>query len=432
MHSNDCFLECEVGLSDKEVLDDRKHLYGRRCHGDMIAGPRKGRQVLVNHAPVFHDHAMRIGIDARMVTPKATRGIGRYVEELVRAMLTVAPEHRYVLVTRRTIHPFSAHPSVETVVANIPWYGISEQLRMPNVLSSLNADVIHVPHWNVPIVCGGPLVITIHDLLLRHEPMSARISTKSALVAAVKRLGYRMTVAAAIRHAKKILVPTAFTANDLKKLYPVSSEKIVITGEGMDRRHAFPSNPLHQPPRSQYLLYVGSAYPHKGLDLLIDAWEDLELRYPDLHLKIAGMEDVFVRRLKEEVQRRKFARVEFLGYVKDEELTKLYRDAAAFVFPSRFEGFGLPPLEAIQAGCPVVASNAAALPEVLGHDGAFFFQSGSKNGMLRAIETVLEDPDAARRKTAAILPDLRARHDWNLAARRTLEAYQSITSWRHG
>ncbi|MFH1077830.1 MAG: glycosyltransferase family 1 protein [Patescibacteria group bacterium] len=369
---------------------------------------------------------MRIGIDARMMTPKATRGIGRYVEELVRALLAVAPEHRYVLVTRRPIHPFSAHPSVETVVADVPWYGLAEQTRMPFVLASLKADVVHVPHWNVPVAYGGPLVITIHDLLLRHEPMSARISTRHPAIASVKRFGYRMALATAIRHAKKILVPTRFTADDLTRLYPKAAGKVVVTGEGMGRRNMFPPNPPRQPASSNYLLYVGSAYPHKGLDLLIEAWPRLELEHPDLHLKIAGSEDVFMRRMRDTVRDAKLSRVEFLGYVRDEELLKLYREALALVFPSRFEGFGLPPLEAIQAGCPVVCSDAAALPEVLGNDGAFFFPSGSKDGILRAIETVLQDPEAARRKAAAALPELRRRHDWSLAAECTLEAYASL------
>ena len=119
------------------------------------------------------------------MTPKATRGIGRYIEELVRAMLQLAPEHEYVLVTNRTLHPFASHPSVETVVADVPWYGVAEQFRMPGIFRSLRADVLHVPHWNVPVLTAGPLVITVHDLLLRHESLSARISTRNSAVAAI-------------------------------------------------------------------------------------------------------------------------------------------------------------------------------------------------------------------------------------------------------
>lgn len=375
---------------------------------------------------------MRIGIDARMMTPKATRGIGRYIEEVIRALLVIAPQHRYVLVTRHAIHPFSSHPSVETVVADIGWYSVSEQLRMPAVLRSLKADVLHVPHWNVPLITGGPLVVTIHDLLLRHESMSARVSTRHPAIAAVKRIGFRLILSATLRKAKRILVPTQFVADDIHALYPFASEKVAITGEGMGKHERFQHSNDAPPPQSRYLLYIGSAYPHKGLNFLLDAWKDAELQYPELRLKIAGANDVFMDRLKAEAQRQKLTRIDFLDYVKEEDLWALYRDAAAFVFPSRFEGFGLPPLEAIQAGCPVICSDAASLPEVLGPDSAFFFQSGSRTDILRAIDTVLRDPSAAREKTARALPDLRARHDWMKTAERTLAVYDALVSWRHG
>ncbi|MBU0540352.1 glycosyltransferase family 4 protein [Patescibacteria group bacterium] len=369
---------------------------------------------------------MRIGIDARMMSARATRGIGRYIEELIRAMLVSAPSNRYVLITRSALHPFATHPSVETRVADIPWYGLEEQLRLPFIFRALRADVIHVPHWNAPLFYNGPLVITVHDLLLRHQPNSARISTRSALVAAVKRLGFRIVLSRAIVHAYKILVPSNFVADDVARFFPKAAQKIVITGEGITRRTTFPTVLENKPPRSEYLLYVGSAYPHKGLDTLIDAWAELSARHCNLRLKIAGSEDVFMQRLKESVQRRNLQRVDFLGFVKDEELNKLYQEALVFVFPSNFEGFGLPPLEAIRAGCPVVSSDAGALPEVIGEDNAFFFQAGSRNAILQAIEGVLSDPEAARKKSLRAAPSLLARHNWEAAAVKTLDAYKTF------
>lgn len=369
---------------------------------------------------------MRIGIDARMMTPKQSRGIGRYIEELVRAMLVLAPENRYVLITRQPIHPFSSHPSVETVVADIPWYGWREQLQMPSVLKSLKTDVVHVPHWNVPLFYRGPLVVTLHDLLLRHLPRSARISTRNPFMAAIKRFGYRITLSLAVFKSKVILVPTRFVAEDVARFYLKAGKKIVVTGEGMIRHSLFPKDITERPPQMKYLLYVGSAYPHKGLDLLIDAWQEIEEQHPGLHLLIAGQEDEFMRRLQDLARRKKLARVRFLGFVKEEELSQLYRDALAFVFPSEFEGFGLPPLEALEAGCPVIASDAAALPEVLGPEGAIFFQSGSRTGILKAVERVLQSPESARRQAAAVLPELRERHDWVKAAEKTLRAYSSL------
>ncbi len=357
---------------------------------------------------------------------EAARGIGRYTEELVRAMLAIAPQHEYWLVTRRAIHPFSSHPSVHTKVADIPWYGFREQLCMPTIFAGLHADILHVPHWNVPLLTGGRLVVTIHDLLLSHEPASARISTRHAVVAIAKRWGFRLNLYAALHKAQAILVPTTFVADDITKLYPFAARKITVTGEGMGKYDRFFITPSLRPPSSKYLLYIGSAYPHKGLDLLIDAWRDVERQHPELHLKIAGADDVFMARLKAEVLRLRLPRVEFLGYVPDEELPALYRDALAFVYPSRFEGFGLPPLEALQVGCPVIASRATALPEVLGEAGAFYFESGSRTGILQAVRRVMDDPEYARRCAAAALPDLRVRHDWIQTAERTLNVYQTL------
>ncbi len=374
---------------------------------------------------------MRIGIDARMMSPDATRGIGRYTEELIRALLQAAPEHRYVLVTRRTVHPFMSHPSVETVVEDIPWYGVEEQVRMPSVLRSLHADVVHIPHWNVPLAYTGPLIITVHDLLLRHTPLSARVSLRHPAIAFVKRMGYRVTLWNALRRASVVLAPTNFTETDIVHFYPWTKGKVCVTGEGM--LHGYALSPTRRPeaptsaphPPEEYLLYVGSAYPHKGLDLLLDVWATLEQEHSRLHLKIVGKEDEFMRRVKDRVRAEGMHRVEFLGYVDEEGLYPLYRDALAFVFPSQFEGFGLPPLEAIHAGCPVVSSDASALPEVLG-DAAVFFRHDSKNAMLHAIESVVRDPRGARQRAVEALPMLEERHSWQRAAAKTLEAYRSL------
>lgn len=378
---------------------------------------------------------MRIAIDARMMGAETTRGIGRYIEELVRAELCVAPDHRYVLITRTASHPFAGHASVETVVADIPWYGVTEQLRMPRVFKNANADMVHVPHWNAPVAWRGPLVVTIHDLLLRHEPASAKASTRGPLVLLVKRLGYRFVLSRAILHARKILVPTQFVARDVASFYPHARGKIVVTGEGMPRvvsRDPLSVNGTDGSPitvhGSPYLLYVGSAYPHKGLQDLLAAWPAISAAFPHLRLVVAGEKDVFMKRLESKVESRKSgvggreSDVVFRGKVGDDELQDLYRNAAAFVYPSHFEGFGLPPLEAIAAGCPVLSSDAGPLPDVLGNEGVIFFRAGDPNAILAAVQRLFADPDSIRAATARIAPVLAARHDWMAAAKRTLGA----------
>lgn len=361
---------------------------------------------------------MRIAIDARMMAPGNTRGIGRYVEELVRAMLAAAPEHQYVLIVRSAEHPFAGHPSVETIVADIPWYGLAEQIRMPGVLRSARADRILIPHWNVPLLCPRPFVVTIHDLLLRHAPHSAKASTRSAPVRWIKRIGYRITLAHALRSAERILVPTRFVAKDVATFYPAVGSKIVVTGEGMPKleaRHSVLGTP-------SYLLYVGSAYPHKGVQDLLNAWSGISAKHPDLSLKIAGELDVFMKHLRNEAVKRDLPRVEFLGRVSESQLAGLYDHASAFVFPSHFEGFGLPPLEAIAHGCPVISSDAEALTDVLGPDGAIFFRAGDPNAILAAVERFLNDPTAARERTIRSAEQLASRHSWKEAATRTLAA----------
>src|SRR5207237_229701 len=163
------------------------------------------------------------------------------------------------------------------------------------------------------------------------------------LVRLLKRIGYRLVLSHAIRSSRRILVPTQFVADDVRHFYPNSSSKIVVTGEGM----AVVSIPTtYKLTPNSYLLYVGSAYPHKGLTDLVDAWPSISRDHPELTLKIAGSEDAFMKRLKQDVVQHKLERVHFLGYVDDAELDELYRHAIAFVYPSHFEGFGLPPLEA--------------------------------------------------------------------------------------
>jgi glycosyltransferase involved in cell wall biosynthesis len=367
---------------------------------------------------------MRITIDARMMGPENTRGIGRYTEELVHALLEIAPEHRYSLIVRKPEHSFVGNVSVETVVADIPWYGLREQRELPSIIARTKPDVVHVPHWNVPVSIRQHLVVTIHDLLLRHEPMSAKISTRSPALQLVKRAGYRLVLSSALRHAHRILVPTEFVKQDVESLYPRTSGRVVVTGEGMPSVESIQESVGRGADESSpYLLYVGSAYPHKGLNDVLDAWPKIQRDFPSLRFKIGGEMDVFMSRHKDRVAKESLRNIEFLGRVSDKDLPTLHRGAAAFVFPSHFEGFGLPPLEAIARGCPVIAADASATVEVLGKSAAIFFRRGDSDAILSAVHRVLESQDEARQRTRLAAPELARRHSWKHAAERTLQAY---------
>ncbi len=381
---------------------------------------------------------MRICIDARMMGPENTRGIGRYIEELVRHLLALGTDDRFVLVARSAEHPFDGHPRVETLVADVRWYGLAEQLKMPGIFRKANADLVYVPHWNVPLLYRGPLVVTIHDLLLRHFPLSAKTSTRPWPMRLLKRLLYRVVVANAIGHARRILVPTEFVKSDVESLYPSAKGKTEVTGEGMSGlsfRHSSESGNPSMDPRLRgddglsiasgldYLLYVGSAYPHKGLDDLLAAWPKISGRHPGLRLILVGEKDVFMRRMEEQAAAGGLKGVEFLGRVGDGELSRLYSGATAFVFPTHSEGFGLPPLEALAHGCPVVASDIPVLREVLGKNGATYFRQGDSDAILAAVESILARPEKSRTEALAAALELRERHAWSKTAKTTLEAF---------
>lgn len=380
--------------------------------------------------------------------PENTRGIGRYIEELVGAMIEIAPEHSYILVTRRADHRYASHPSVETVIADVPWYGLAEQFVMSRVLAKIRPDVLHIPHWNVPVLYRGPYVITVHDLILRRAPESAKASTRGFLVRWIKRLGYRLVLARAVRQASAILVPTECVARDVASFYPTAAGKIRVTGEGMPRFVARSSKlearddasyelrAASYVPDMPYLLYVGAAYPHKGLQDLLTAWPKIAKLFPRLRLKVAGEKDVFMREHETRVEREKLRNISFHGRVADDELMRLYDGAIAFVYPTHLEGFGLPALEAVSRGCPVLSSDAEPLPDVLGKDGAIFFQSGEPNAILGAVQELMRDPLRARQNAALVGPSLAKRHDWKHAAARTLGAYgdphHHCPAWHEG
>ena len=310
---------------------------------------------------------------------------------------------------------------MEHVRADVPWYGVAEQTQMPSLIARTAPDIVHVPHWNVPVLSGAPRVVTIHDLLLLHEPMSAKSSMRGPATRAIRQMGYRAVLSQAVRSSRRILVPTQWVAEDIKRFFPSLATPVDVTGEGMPDVDA--SRWVDADPADPYLLYVGSAYPHKNLDVLLDAWTMIAKQHPTLSLVLAGEKDVFMTRLEDHVAREGLSRVRFMGKVSDDVLAELYRKAVAFVFPSRQEGFGLPPLEALAHGCPVIAAKATSLPEVLGQDGAYFFQPSDANDILRAVELVLNDPVGARKQARTQAVVLRQRHDWHRAAERTLEAY---------
>jgi len=365
--------------------------------------------------------AMHIAIDARMMGAGKTRGIGRYIEETVKQLATQQPDWTFTLLVRDPENTSFHASNIVFKKADFSWYGLKEQLLLPRIVKEIDADHVWFPHWNVPLFFRGTFSITIHDLLLVHQPQSAKASTRHPMVAWLKRVGFYLVLKNAIRKSQTIFVPTQAVKKDLCSFDKSVEHKILVNGEGLS------SLPQPQQERifpTPFLFYVGSAYPHKRLELLLDMWQVISINHPELTLIVGGEKDVFMNRIMKCCEDLGLPRVIFTGQLSDQQMADYYAQASAFVFPTSFEGFGLPPCEALSLGTPVISSDIEVLKEVLPQQGVFFFENGSVDGMIRAIETVLVQGEDARTQALLGGEEVRRRHSWAFTAKSMIESFQ--------
>lgn len=346
---------------------------------------------------------MRIGIDARMIGSGS--GLGRYLQQLVFNLTELDNKNEYILFLRDQNHrsSFASYlllPNYKIVTVNIPWYSWAEQVKLPSIIKREKVDLMHFPHWNVPLFYPDPFVVTIHDLIMFHYPRP-RATTLGPVKFWAKDQAHRLVVRHAVESAEHILVPSEFTKQDVHKTLRVPLVKMTVAYQapftGKAKGTVAPA--MGQPAESflaeyhinrPYLLYVGAAYPHKNLAGLLKAWKIFVQKYGnDYQLVLVGKEDYFYRRFKDHLARGSCPPL-FTGFVPDDKLSWLYQQADLYVAPSLYEGFGLPPLEAMAQGVPVVASNRTCLPEVLG-GAALYFDPTNYEQMAAAIYLGLTD-----------------------------------------
>ncbi len=351
---------------------------------------------------------MKIVIDARMYQES---GVGRYIRNLISQLEKLDKKNDYTILKQ----------------PNIKWYGISEQIKLPKILAKLKLDLVHFPHFNVPIFYSGKFVVTIHDLIHQHFAMN-RATTLNPITYKIKQLGYKKIFKHAITKSEKILVPSIFVKKQLVSEWKVSDEKIVVTPEAVDDNIIDLSKKVQsqkilekfniKPP---FIFYVGNAHPHKNVEGLIKAFLELKKKYGDLKLVLSGYDHYFWQRIKKEYQHQDII---YTGYVSEEKLVALYRNAILFVMPSFEEGFGIPLLEAMACGCPVVSSNAGSLPEV-GGDAAIYFDPKNIDDMVLKITQVLNS-EKLRKELVEKGKERVKQFSWEKLAKQTLEVYNNL------
>jgi glycosyltransferase involved in cell wall biosynthesis len=362
---------------------------------------------------------LRVGIDGRAFSSPAA-GVRRYVSALVPALTAADPGLELVALG-------GVRDAVPADVAyvNEPWHPPTNlgwsAMGLPRAAARARVDVIHAPAYTAPLWSRAPVVLTIHDVSYERHPEWYPYQRD-----AVRRMFYRRSA----RIAARVLTDSKFSAGEIAAAYQIPRERIVVAPLGVSD-HFAPGDRPHEPFQARitppFLLHVGDLHERRNLPLVVHAMFEAQRRpgMPSLSLVLAGVDRGIGDRL------RAYAReaetpdaVVCLGPVTDSQLLTLYRGAAALVYPSRYEGFGLPVLEAMACGTPVIASRAASIPEVLG-DAGVLLDPDDEPGWAEAIAEVVNDEwQKGRMRKAGIT---RAKEfTWARTASITLDAYRQV------
>lgn len=366
----------------------------------------------------------RLGIDARKV---ADFGIGSYLQGLLGELTVLAEESEIVVLVAaegRSLLP-ELPERWRLVEVEAPGYSVWEQLSVPLAAARAGVKVLHVPHYVIPLLYPGRIVVTIHDII--HVLFPEFLSGSLAFAYA------RFMIRAAVRRSSRVMTVSRTTADDLRRLFGASEGRLRVIPNGVNEEFFRPGDEAVDEElraalgvRRPYLLHVGNHKPHKNVEAVLKAYQIL-LRSgvgetPPLVLAGGFAPD---GELAQRAAGMGIAdRVRCLGHLERHELAALFRGASVFVYPTLYEGFGLPVLEAMACGAPVVAGDVAAVREVAG-DGVLRVNPRDVVELAAALRRLFEQPDlcgqlAARGRVAA------TRYRWRQAAEATLAEYRAV------
>jgi glycosyltransferase involved in cell wall biosynthesis len=368
---------------------------------------------------------VRIAIDARKYRDF---GIGTYIRNLVHQLARIDRTTEYVLLCRPQDQADLADiaPNFRAVPESAPPYSVAEQIRIPMAVRREHADLFHAPHYVLPPLINCRSVVTIHDTihLMFPEYLPGRLAYAYA----------RTSLWLATHRSNRILTVSETSKSDILRRFRVPADKITVVYNAIDERlseappeEAFDRVRVRYQLRDPFALYVGNIKPHKNLERLIDAFDRLrrEPGFDSLKLVIIGDEISKYQGLRRAVHQHKLHKhVRFFGFVAVDTLSVLYRLASVFVFPSLYEGFGLPPLEAMASGTPVVTSNVSSLPEVVG-DAAILVDPYDPDSIAEGMKLALSDGGLREGLVARGLAKVRE-YSWERSAAQIREVYEEV------
>lgn len=346
---------------------------------------------------------------------------GRYVDKMIEHMHRIGTDHRVTLLAKakRLEYLRGIAPTFEVVETPYEEFSLGEQLGFKRQIEMLKPDLVHFPMVQQPAFYRGRVVTTMQDL----TTIRFRNPTKNAVVFWAKQQVYKWLNKHVAHKSAHIITISEFVKKDLATYCHVPLDKITVTLESSDEMPPG-SSPYTSVEDKPFLMYVGRPTPHKNLERLIEAHHKLRVNHPDLLLILAGKKDVNYALHEKRVKAKGYSGVIFTDFISDAQLRWLYENCQAYCFPSLSEGFGLPGLEAMRHGAPVVASTSTSLPEILG-DAAVYFDPLDVIDMAAKIGSVVDDETTRSQMIQAGYAQA-AKYSWERMARQTLAVYDRV------
>lgn len=356
---------------------------------------------------------MHIVIDGRIINSST----GRYVERLVTYLEKIDTVNHYtILVPAKDLNFWKpSNENFSVIPADFPNYSFSEQVGLRRLLDELRPDLVHFCMPQQPILYSGKTVTTIHDLTL----LKTWNTDKNWLVFHIKQLVGRYVFHHVIKHSTYILTDSYFSKKEIEQYDTRAIDKTIVTYLAADKTE-LPLVP-YVLPFPKFILYVGAFSNYKNIRRLGDAHHQLKKLYPDLGLVLVGRKNSLAQQTEQYFSSKNYSNILFTDFISDESRDWLFTKADAYVFPSLMEGFGLPPLEAMAYGTPVISSNASCMPEILG-DAAEYFNPKDVDDIAHAIDRVLSDPALRKEMTKKGLDQVK-KYSWQRTAQQTHAIY---------
>ncbi len=359
---------------------------------------------------------MKIAIDARIMDKSS--GIGRYISHLLNELQKIDKKNQYIVLLQKKNFDLwnPVQPNFSKLLADYRHFSLREQIHFCLFLYRLRPDLVHFTNMNHPVLYFRKRILNVHDLTL----VDYKNVRSSKLAYEIKYWAFRFVLRHGIYTSQAVITISNYVRGRILSKYSVRARRFFLTYPSVDVL-AVKVKPYQPMVNKKFLLYVGAAYPFKNLERLAEAFNTISKTNKELSLIIVGKHDDFYKSLIYKIKDKGNNSIIFTDFIADNQLAWLYKHAEAFVFPSLSEGFGLPGLEAMAYGLPVISSSATCLPEVYGN-AAHYFNPNDSGDMAKKIMEVVEN-----KKLRQSLVNLGAhqvkKYSWRRMAEQTLDIY---------